>query len=464
MRILLIQPERKGKTIGFDQMVFCEPLGLEVIAGALNEHEVRILDMRINDGLSQTLKSFNPDICGISCSYTIDYSSSLRIARMLKQYSKDLFIVVGGHHPTMVPEDFFKDEIDAIVIGEGEFSMRELVEALEKGRDIKEIQGLFIKDGSEFTFTGERDLIEDLDVLPMPEYESIKKYRSSYYMGFQKPIALVETTRGCPYQCNFCSVWIFYKGRCRMKSPERVISEILRLKEKNILFTDDNFLINIGRVKEIVRLLKKKAVKKNFTIQARSDTIVRNPELISQLKEVGLKAVFIGFEKIYDNDLEDIGKNNNVKNNEEALEILRSLKVDVWASFIIDPDYNKDDFEKLREYIIEHQIETPTFSILTPLPGTNLYKEKEKELTIKDYDLFDIAHAVLKTRLPIQEFYKEYANLWNTPYSKYKLILEGFGALLKGNFSLIQLMKMLFSARKLSNPNFYLSYPSLKNI
>lgn len=464
MRVLLIQPGRKKETIGFDQMIFCEPLGLELIAGALKRHDVRILDMRLDDSLFKTLKEFKPDICGISCSYTIDVSSSLMIAKELNLYSKDLFIVVGGHHPTMVPKDFFKEEIDAIVVGEGEWTMRDLVEELEKKGNLKNIPGLFIKDGDEFLFTGERSLIEDLDSLPFPDYEIVKKYRSHYYMGFQKPLALVETARGCPYHCSFCSVWVFYKGRCRMKSPERVVSELMNLKEKNILFTDDNFLIHIGRIEEMISLLKKKGIKKKFTIQARSDSIVKHPELIIKLKEVGLKAVFIGFEKIKDDALADIGKNNSVKNNEEALRILRSQGVDVWASFIVDPDYSKEDFEMLKQYVIDNKIETPTFSILTPLPGTNLYQQKENELTTRDYDLFDIAHAVVNTKLPILEFYKEYANLWSTPYSKYQLIFEGFGALLKGNFSFLQLMKMLYSARKLSDPNFYLSHPSLKNI
>jgi radical SAM superfamily enzyme YgiQ (UPF0313 family) len=281
-------------------------------------------------------------------------------------------------------------------------------------------------------------------------------------MGFQKPLALVETARGCPYRCNFCSVWIFYQGRCRMKSPERVVSELMRLQERKILFTDDNFLINISRAEEIIRLLKRKKVKKRFTFQARSDAIVHHPDLIGQLKEVGLRGVFIGFEKIQDDALASIDKKNSVENNEKALEILRSLDIDVWASFIVDPDYEKEDFERLRQYVIDHRIETPTFSVLTPLPGTHLFEEKEEKLTTKDYDLFDIAHAVLATRLPLEEFYQEYAKLWDTPYSKYQLIWEGFRALLKGRFTLPQLMRMLRSAQKLSEPSFYLAHPGIE--
>lgn len=458
MKVLLIQPGHKKKTIGFDRMIFCEPLGLEMVAGALKDHQVRLLDMRLENNLHQVLSSFQPEICGISCSYTIDVSSTLQIAQEIKGNGKSPFVVIGGHHATMMPQDFFKKEIDAVVIGEGEWTMKGLVKALEKGEDLKAIPGLFIKNGEAFSFTGKRDFIEDLDSLPYPDDNIIRKYRRSYYMGFQKPLALVETARGCPYHCNFCSVWIFYQGRCRMKSPERVISELMRLQEKKVLFTDDNFLMNVARAEEIAREIKKKKIRKKFTFQARSDTIVQHPELIVQWKEAGLRGVFIGFEKIRDEALASIDKRNSVKNNERALEILHTLGIDVWASFIVDPDYEKEDFERLRSYIIDHHIRTPTFSILTPLPGTPLFTEKEDKLTTKNYDLFDIAHAVLMTKLPLKEFYEEYAKLWDTPYSKYQLIWEGFRALLKGHFTLSQLMRMLWSAQKLSDPSFYLSH------
>jgi radical SAM superfamily enzyme YgiQ (UPF0313 family) len=243
-----------------------------------------------------------------------------------------------------------------------------------------------------------------------------------------------------------------------MKSPERVLLELMRLREKKILFTDDNFLISSSRAEEIARLLKKMKIRKSFTFQARSDSIVHHPDLLAQWKEVGLRGVFIGFEKIEDNALASIDKRNSVKNNEVALEILRSLGIDVWASFIVDPNYGEEDFGRLKEYVIDHRIKTPTFSVLTPLPGTHLFMEKEKELTTKDFDLYDIAHAVLPTKLAVEEFYKEYAGLWDTPYSKYGLIWEGFKAFLKGRFTLPQLMRMLWSAQKLSDPSFYLTH------
>ncbi|MGB9629776.1 MAG: B12-binding domain-containing radical SAM protein, partial [Thermodesulfobacteriota bacterium] len=207
MKILLIQPVRKKQTIGFDRMIFCEPLGLEMVAGALKGHNVCLLDMRLRDSLPKVLSSFRPDVCGISCSYTIDVSSSLHLAKVIKANGHGPFVVIGGHHATMMPKDFFHDEIDAIVVGEGEATMRELVEGLERRRDLREIPGLFINTKEGFVPTGHRDFFKDLDELPFPDYRSIQRYRRYYHMGFQKPLALVETARGCPYHCNFCSVW-----------------------------------------------------------------------------------------------------------------------------------------------------------------------------------------------------------------------------------------------------------------
>lgn len=438
-------------------MIFCEPLGLEMVAGALKGHQVRILDMRLEPELDRVVLSFNPDLCGISCCYTIDVPSSLLIARRLKQNGSKPFVVVGGHHATMMPEDFFREEIDAVVVGEGEETMRDLADRLERGGDLWKVPGLFIRDGKTFSCTGVRELVEDLDSLPFPDHGALQGYRRNYHMGFQKPLALAETTRGCSHRCHFCSVWIFYQGRCRMKSPERVLSELMSIRERNILFTDDNFLISASRAEEIAGLLKKMGIQKRFTFQARSDTIVQHPDLLARWKEVGLSGVFIGFEKIEDEALASLEKRNSVKNNEQALEILRILGIEVWASFIVDPDYEEEDFERLRQYIIDHRIKTPTFSVLTPLPGTRLFEEEGKNLTTRDYRLFDIAHAILPTRLPLSEFYRQYASLWDTPYSKYSLIWEGFRALLKGHFTLPELMRMLRSAQKLSDPSFYLS-------
>lgn len=455
MKVLLIQPRNGG--IGFTDLILGEPFGLEMVAGALKDHDVRILDFRLfNNNLFSILSSFQPHVCGISCSYTIDCYPTLKIAQKIKKFLPDVFVFVGGHHASMNPVDFSSTAVDAVIIGEGEDTTKEMIEAFEKREDLSEVAGLALNGAREQIITSARPLIKDLDTLPFPQ-RSNEKGGYGYHLGFQKPLALVETSRGCSYRCSFCSVWQFYRRKYRVKSPERVVEEIQGLKEPYILLVDDNFLVDFHRAEKIAQLIKTGRIKKIYTFQARSDSIAQHPEIIKLWKEIGLRGVFIGFEKIEDEGLKTIHKNNKAENNEKALKILQSQNIDIWASFIVDPDYSREDFKNLKEYIISRKIMTPTFSVLTPLPGTQLFYQFKKQLSTADYNLFDIAHAVLPTRLPLKDFYEEFCSLYHLPYSKYQLIWEGFRAWFTRGFALSRLLTMLRSAKRLSDPKYYLT-------
>ncbi|MEM2936857.1 MAG: radical SAM protein, partial [Candidatus Bathyarchaeia archaeon] len=274
--------------------------------------------------------------------------------------------------------------------------------------------------------------------------------------GFKRPLAICETSRGCPYRCLFCSVWVFYRGRYRKKSPERVLREIASIRAPYVLFTDDNFLQDVERGYVLAELLRTSGEKKRFIAQLRSDTVVEHKDLIKLWRECGLEGVFIGFEKIKDEDLRTINKRNSVKNNEIALDVLRTLKIDVWSSFIVDPSFEKRDFEELLSYVREKIIKNPTFSILTPLPGTELFQRMKAHLTTHDPRFFDIAHVVLPTRLNLREFYEEFCRLYRKSYSAPSLIREGILCLMRHINSLPDLMRMLYNAYRLTRPIFYL--------
>lgn len=449
MKVLLIQP--RSYAIGFTNLILCEPLGLEMVGGALKGHKVKILDLRFRNSLSSILSSFKPDLCGITCTYTIDYPSVIKLAQNIKHILPQSFIVVGGHHASLNYPDFASQkEIDAIVIGEGEETFRELIDCLEAHGNLFQVSGLALNQNGTQILTHPRPLKKNLDDLPFPLREGIK--RNLYHLGFQKPTALMETSRGCPYRCTFCSVWQFYQGSYRNKSPERVVEELKRIKEPFILFIDDNFLMNIKRAEKIAKLIKGQKIRKAYTFQARSDTIAEHPEIIQLWKEIGLRNVFIGFEKVEDEGLKILHKNNIIENNDRALNLLQSLGIDVWASFIVDPEFDHKDFKKLKEYIIHRRIKTPTFSVLTPLPGTALFQQLKEKLISRDLHLFDIAHAVLPTKLPLEEFYREFCSLYQLPYSKYQLIWEGVRAWFSRGFLLSHLLGMLHSAKRLRDP------------
>lgn len=202
----------------------------------------------------------------------------------------------------------------------------------------------------------------------------------------------------------------------RFKSPEKVVSEISEVKSKNIVFTDDNFLSNVRHAERIVNLIREKGIKRRYNIQTRSDVIVSHPRLIEAWADVGLENVFLGFEKGTQEELDSLTKDNTVENNEKALQILRSVGIEPVASFIVDAEYSRQDFAALAEYIRKLKLKKPSFSILTPLPGTRLFEQLVGKLICRNYDLFDLMHPVLPTRLPLEEFCQEFAKLYRTAY------------------------------------------------
>lgn len=443
-------------------MSVIEPLGLEMIAGALEpEHEVRILDLFDRGELMPVVREFSPDACGISCSFTIDVYQTISIARAIKDTLKQVSVFVGGHHASLNPFDFLDPSIDFVVVGEGEATTAEALRCLERGEDITGVKGLVVnKDGCQVS-TGDRASITDMDKLPRPARELTRDYRNAYFLGFQKPTAALETARGCPYRCNFCSVWRFYRGRCRAKSAGRVVEELSEVKEEYVLVTDDNFLMDVERAEEVARGLKGARIKKKITFQARSDTIVKHPDLIPLWKEAGLFKVFIGFEKASEEELKSVEKRNSVANNERALEILNKHNIGVVASFIVDPQYDQKDFARLRQYIRDKRIYTPSFSVLTPLPGTELYTRMKEKLTTANLEFYDFMHAVLPTRLKLDDFYRELARLYISAYRRPEYILKSAGHLVKnlatGRISWKHLFKLMECGWSFITPSSYLA-------
>ncbi|MBF7082582.1 cobalamin-dependent protein [Desulfallas sp. Bu1-1] len=416
MRVLLVQP-RPVAGMGYKSTIAVEPLGLEIVGAALGDHNVRLLDMLANDNITVAVQEFRPAAVGISCSFTVDVYRTLELAQEAKAANKDIFVFVGGHHASLSPEDFRHPAVDAVVVGEGETTVPELIAALEGGGDPAWVAGLVLNMREGQFFTGERPLLQRLDDVPRANRDLTDRYRDRYFLGLRRPFVTLETARGCPYRCNFCSIWRFYRGKVRSMSPERVVEEVERLPAGDVLFTDDNFLADVRRAERIASLLKSSRLpKRRYIIQARSDTIMKHPEIVRQWKEIGLDQVFIGFEKIDQSGMELVNKQNSVENNEKALSFLKSIGVGVYASFIVDPGFSSADFQKLLHYIKKLRIEQPQFSILTPLPGTELFQQLKSRLTTKNCEQFDLLHAVLPTRLPLVDFYKEFTRLYRKAY------------------------------------------------
>ena len=411
MRILLIQPGSGQAKVGFSAAVQTEPLALEIIAASVPEHEVQILDMRIEPNLGETLSSFSPQLVGVT-GYTPDVPTMLDICRQVKSYRQDAMTVVGGYHASLCPQDFDSPHVDVAVAGEGEVTFRELVEAIEGERDLGTVDGIIFGCDGRRVATPPRSLSPNLNSVPLPARHLIDHYRPHYYFHFWENPYTVETTRGCPYRCSFCAVWKFHRGKCRAKTPEAVLRDLKTIPSPIICCVDDNFLQDLRRAERLYELIKASGIQHQYWIQARADTIAKHPDIVKKWASIGLKTVLIGFEGFRDEELEKFNKRSSVSTNEKAMEILGDNGVDTWGAFIVDPQWARPEFDALIDYVRQMKIAFPFFTVLTPIPGTAFFREKLKELTTRNYELFDFLHSVLPTKLSLEEFYGNMARLY----------------------------------------------------
>jgi len=388
-----------------------EPLALEYLGAGLklDGHEVAVLDARIDPDIERAFREFNPDMVGITA-YTNQVPSVKAIAARLKAIRPDVFIVVGGHHATVMPDDFNETFINLVVIGEGVSAIREIAEQFERKGDYGSIKGLGIP-GPAMRFT-ERRIHPDLDSLPLPDRSLTERYRKDYFNEWLTPLASIRTSLGCTSRCSFCALWAVTGGKYLRRSPESVIEELKTIGESNIFFCDDESMCDINRMKRIGELISHAGIKKNFFLYARVDTIVRHPELFRQWRDIGLSQVFVGMEGFSDRFLESLNKGITTKQQEQAVNILEELNILMYANFVVDPAFTREDFRELARYVRYLDLKYASFSVLTPLPGTALYREREAQLITRQHDMFDFIHTVLPTTLPLEEFYAEFAGLF----------------------------------------------------
>ena len=411
MKILLVQPPKPEKAVGGDDFSIFEPLALEYLAaGIAGNHDVRILDMRLDPDLDSLLREYQPDVVGIT-SYTVHVSTVKRLFQQIKVFNTDIFTIVGGHHATVMPEDFYTPYIDVIIVGEGVFPFREIISRLEKKMALSGIpEAISAENGT--IMIHRRDQDSDLDSLPFPRRDLTADYRKSYFSQWMKPLASIRTSKGCLFKCNFCALWKLTGGRYLTRKPECIVEELGTIEEKCVFFADDESLLDTKRMIALADLIRRAGIRKRYFLYGRSDTIAKHPELIEQWKKIGLERVFVGLEFMWDADLKWIRKGSTAENNQRAVKVLKSLDIDVFPTFIVRPEFVRKDFADLRKYCLDLDLSFIGFRVLTPLPGTDLYHEVKEKLITSNYDYFDFHHTLLPTALPIKTFYKELTTLY----------------------------------------------------
>jgi radical SAM superfamily enzyme YgiQ (UPF0313 family) len=467
MNVVLVKPPIGG-ILGLEMLTFVEPLGLICVAACLERdgHAVRVVDLRLEETAAgfAAIRAHEPRLVGIQCNFTTERRRAIRVAERVRRELPEAFVLIGGHDASRDPEWFRHDAIDAVAVGDGEEILPALVAALESGGELERVPGLVLNLPAGQRKTGHAPARSDLDTLPMPARHLIRDYAPHYYINFRKPLALLETARGCPFKCNFCSVWKFHESTFREKSPERVVAELAAIEAENVFITDDIFWMDVKRGEELARQIRAAGIRKYFTVQTRTDIICKFPHLVEMWKDCGHLAIFLGLEAVTDEGLAAVNKKNSADNNERALAILKELGVGFTPNFIVDPAWGREDFERLKEWIERMGAFNSGFSILTPLPGTDLWSTAKERVTTDDWEMFDIVHAVLPTRLPLEEFYEEYSALWRHVLDvryrhrgKLRTYVQLGAALATGKVSLGAVRKGMNIAKVFSRPETFLA-------
>ncbi len=429
LRILLIKPDISHISVGFTSLARVAPLDLLMVASSVPQHTCRILDLRLEkrrNALEEELASFRPDIVGVTA-YSAESQEAKELCRRVKAVLPRAVTVMGGHHATLATEDVLREEaVDFVVRGEGEETFPELVRVIQRGEGPEgweKVRGIAWRKGGSIFCTPPRPQIPNLDQLPFPDWNLISRYQSRYYLNVMGVVTSVETTRGCPFDCNFCSVWVFHQRRYRKKSPSRVLEELKRLPPSDVTaFVDDEFWADAKRALEIADLILAEPEEsplrsRKYWAQVRTNDIVRHPELVERWARAGLKVLLLGIESHKDAELEELHhKRNKVETAIEALRIMRRHGVEAWGCFIVNPEWQEKDFEELIQFVRQNEIAFPQFTVLTPLPGTVLTERLSREGTLDlsqlPFQLLDFLHSALRTSLPLRRFYELLARLY----------------------------------------------------
>jgi radical SAM superfamily enzyme YgiQ (UPF0313 family) len=427
MRILLVNPPDSGRSIpeerygirSLKQIMRGEPLALETLAGNLDGHEVRLVDLKADpEGLEPALAEFAPELVGVTA-VTCEANVALRIAARAK--AAGARVAVGGIHASCDPAWFNRPEVDYVVAGLGKASFRELVLALARGRGDAAIPGIGRTRGDgRFAVAprdhGPADLVEDRP----PRYDLAAPYRGHYVLpSLGLSIGFVAAAAGCPHRCSFCCIAAQTGGRYLPRRPDAVVRDIRLLPECGLIRLVDANSFGDPRAAEALReAVEASGLRRSFVADVRADTVTNHPDLLSRWKKTGLRSAVVGFEEFRDDRLTAMNKASRASVNAVAVAILHDLGITIVGDFIVSPDYGEEDFEALGRYIAEQRIELPMLTVETPLPGTKLYEERKGRIAVDDLDYYTLTNAVTPTRLPEERFYAAYAALLESAHRR----------------------------------------------
>jgi anaerobic magnesium-protoporphyrin IX monomethyl ester cyclase len=421
VKILLVGSPRT--VMGFNRLTKIPSLNLASLAANVDKSlcEVKIADLVVKDknpkkALLEVLRDFKPDVAGFTA-MSFQYNTTFELIKAARQFSPNIITIIGGYHVTADLENILAGDdmkhIDFLIDGEGEVPFNELIKMLINGKEFEKVPGIaFIKNG--------QPIITDRPALLTPEDIKIPDRSARIYSkGFHImgiPGDVIETSRGCVYDCNFCSIRNMYGKSFRKFSIERIMIDLEDARchgARSIFITDDNITIDGKRYLELNEEIIKAKLNMTFAVQASVRGIRKTPGLAESMAKAGTKFVFLGIENVSDSALEFMHKSNQLKSSDTELVVkeLKKFKIIVVGGFIFGhPEDTRETLLENFNYAKKLGIDIQLFNILTPHLKTELRDELIKEgliTNIDDYSKYNHYASNVKTRhLSTEELYK----------------------------------------------------------
>lgn len=385
-----------------------EPLGLELVAEATRRagHEVRLLDLQSfrQRDYFKLVDDWRPDAIGFSLNYLANIPEVIDLAVATRRRLAKCFLFAGGHSASFTAPEILTHAagaIDCVVRGEGEEITPRVLEVAEHDQDaLASLPGVVTRASS----GPPPKLMRSLDEV-QPARDLLRR-RRGYFIGSLDPCASIEFSRGCPWDCTFCSAWTFYGRSYRKVNPEVAAEDLQRVREPGVFIVDDVAFIHPEHGHALADEIERRGIRKDYYLETRGDVLLRNKPVFERWRRLGLKYMFLGLEAVDEEGLKKFRKRVALSKNFEALECARSLGMHVAVNIIADPDWDERRFELIREWAMSVP-EIVHVTVNTPYPGTETWQTEAVRLTTRDYRLFDVQHAVLPTRLPLAKFYEE---------------------------------------------------------
>jgi radical SAM superfamily enzyme YgiQ (UPF0313 family) len=392
-----------------------EPLGMEYIAASLEAHghHVTLADLRFC-ALERQLRSARPGLVGIAAMHALATDDVLALARRVRALSPDVPIVIGGHTAAAYPTPFLTRDIAAVVVDDGEWVLPRVADALERGTALAHVPGLCLSDGTGGAVRTEGDYgTFALDQVPLPARGHVSAWRRQYACLAHRPVWLIETARGCPFRCSFCSIWQLHARAVRERSIDSVCDDFASVGD-HIFVADDLFWHHPSRSLELATELRRRGVRKRWIlVQSRADLVARHANLLEAWRPIAQDFdIFFGLEAATDQGLKDLTKDATLDETAQGVDVARRTGYGVTGNFVIDPAWEVQDFERLWAFVERFELFQAGFTILTPLPGTEYFDKMRPILRSQPWSRFDMHHLLWEPALGAERFFELYCETW----------------------------------------------------